>query len=263
MNKFPTLADSELEVTNGYATLYFNRDDVRNALTGTEIVPDIINTVTWVNNNPDIGALIFSGRGKAFSSGGNVKDMYDRKGIFSGTGMQIQDSYRRGIQQMARAVYHLEVPAIAAVNGAAIGAGLDLACMCDIRLGSQHAKVGETFVNLGIIPGDGGAWFLPRVVGKQRAAEMTFSGRIVSAIEAKDIGLFLDVVPSEELLPSAFALAQEFVSKPREALRATKRLLQAGERLPLDDFLDLCAGQQSLCHATPQHHKALRKFLKK
>ena len=262
MIKPPQLTDATFDVTDGIATLSFNRDDVRNALTGTALVDDIIAAAEWINHHHDVAALIITGNGKAFSSGGNVKDMYDKVGLFGGNPIEIQDKYRRGIQTMARALYQLEVPAIAAVNGAAIGAGLDVACMCDIRIGSEHAKVGETFVNLGIIPGDGGAWFLPRAVGKQRAAEMTFSGRIVTAQEAERIGLFLEVTTAAQLLPRARELAAQFAAKPREALRISKRLLQAGERLELPDFLDYCAAQQSLCHTNEQHQQALKDFLK-
>lgn len=262
MNTTPRLTDAKFELADGVATLSFNRDDVRNALTGTALVEDIIAAIDWINYNHEVAALIITGNGKAFSSGGNVKDMYNKVGIFGGNPIEIQDNYRRGIQKMARALYQLEVPAIAAVNGAAIGAGLDVACMCDIRIGSEHAKVGETFVNLGIIPGDGGAWFLPRVVGKQRAAEMSFSGRIVGAEEAKAIGLFLEITSAEKLLPYAQKMATQFAEKPREALRITKRLLQASERLELPDFLDYCAAQQSLCHTNDQHHQALENFLK-
>jgi enoyl-CoA hydratase/carnithine racemase len=262
MSKPPVLTDATLVVNDGVALLTFNRDDVRNALTGTALVGEIIKVIDWVNSNHSVGAMIITGGGKAFSSGGNVKHMLNKVGLFSGTPLEIQDKYRRGLQKMARAMQQLEVPVIAAVNGAAIGAGLDLACMCDIRLGSQFAKVGETFVNLGIIPGDGGAWFLPRVVGLQRAAEMTFSGRIVGAEEALKIGLLMEVLPSSDLLPRAKEMAAGFAAKPREALRISKRLLQMGQRLELPDFLDYCAAQQSLCHTSDQHREALEHALK-
>jgi enoyl-CoA hydratase/carnithine racemase len=262
MTRLPELTDALLELENGVATLSFNRDDVRNALTGTALVDDLLSVNRWINASHEVGVLIITGKGKAFSSGGNVKDMRDRVGLFSGNPIEIQDGYRHGIQQMALSMYTLEVPAIAAVNGAAIGAGLDLACMCDIRLGSEHAKVGETFVNLGIIPGDGGAWFLPRIVGMQCAAEMAFSGRVVEAEEARSLGIFYEVTTAEQLLPRANEMAAGFAAKPREALRITKRLLKAGQRLPLPDFLDYCAAQQSLCHTSEQHHKAIENFLK-
>jgi enoyl-CoA hydratase/carnithine racemase len=264
MMAMPQLADARLVLDdNGVATLRLARDDVRNALTGTGLIPDIVATCDWANRNAAVGALVLTGEGKAFSSGGNLHEMHDRLGMFAGNPIEVQDGYRRGIQQMTRAMYRLEVPAIAAVNGPAIGAGLDLCCMCDIRIGSTLAKVGSTFVNLGIIPGDGGAWFLPRLVGTQRAAEMMFSGRIVSPQEAAAMGLFLEVVEPDALLARAQELAAQFAAKPRHALRMTKRLLQTGQRVELGDFLDFSASLQSLCHTSEQHHEALRAFMRK
>ncbi len=130
-------------------------------------------------------------------------------------------------------------------------------------MGLEYAKVGETFVNLGIIPGDGGAWFLPRIVGEQRAAEMTFSGRILEAQEAHSLGIFLEVLPADQLMSRALEMAGQFATKPREALRMSKRLLQSAHRMGLQDFLDYCASQQGLCHTSDQHHNALEENMKK
>lgn len=257
MTSLPTLSDCQLTLENGVATLLFDRHDVRNELTGTEIAADIVRVCEWINSCSDVGVLIMTGAGSSFCAGGNIHDMAERRKMFAKPPMEIQEYYRRGIQAMALAVYGLEVPAIAAINGAAVGAGLDLACMCDIRIGSPRAKMGETFVNLGIIPGDGGAWFLPRIVGDQRAAEMAFSGRIISAEEALDYGLLLEVVPAEELATRSQTLAREFAAKPRTALRIAKRLLRSGRRMELPDFLDMCAGLQSLCHTTEEHKDAV------
>lgn len=253
----PQLKDARLTLDDGVAIMRFDRDDVRNELTGTSLASEIVETCAWVNRTRDVGTLILTGAGAAFSAGGNLYDMQERRGIFGGSPMEIQQSYREGIQRMARAMSEIEVPTIAAVNGAAVGAGLDLTCMCDIRIGSDKAKMGETFVNLGIIPGDGGAWFLPRVVGMQRAAELTFSGRIVGAQEAKEIGLLLETCSPETLMDRCIEMARTFAGKPRDALRITKRLLRAGQRMELPDFLDYCAGLQSLCHSTPDHESAV------
>ena len=144
--------------------------------------------MTGLNCTDDVSVLVLTGDGSAFSSGGNVREMSERSGIFGGSIQQIQDQYRRGIQRIPLAMEAAEVPLIAAINGPAIGAGFDLACMCDLRIGSAAAVMGETFVNLGIIPGDGGAWFLQRLVGYQRAAELTLTGRLVSAQEALALG---------------------------------------------------------------------------
>jgi enoyl-CoA hydratase/carnithine racemase len=259
----PTLIDSDLEVTKQVATLTFQRDDVRNALTGTSLVEDIIKTICWVNQCQDISVLILTGAGSAFCSGGNIKDMAEKQGVFSGSVLEIQEQYRRGIQQLPLALNKAEIPLIAAVNGPAVGAGLDLACMCDLRIGSSRARVGETFINLGLVPGDGGAWFLQRLVGYQRAAEMTLSGRLLDAREALEIGLFLEVVEPKELLPRAQRLAADIADRPPQALRLTKRLLKLAQRMELPDFLDLCASFQGMAHHTEEHSVAVNDFLEK
>lgn len=259
----PQLTDALLTLDAGVATLTFNRDDVRNELTGSALVDDIETVVSWVNREAAVSALIVTGAGAAFSAGGNVKHMQNRDGAFAGDAYTVHNRYRQGIQRMSLALNKVEVPLLAAVNGPAIGAGCDLACMCDIRLGSTAAKFGETFVNLGIIPGDGGAYFLQRIVGFQLAAEMTFSGRIVGAEEAKDIGLLLEVVAPEELLPRAQALAASFAAKPPQALRLAKRLMKAAQRMELPDFLDMCAIYQGVCHNTADHLEAVGAFLEK
>ncbi|OCC25629.1 enoyl-CoA hydratase [Croceicoccus estronivorus] len=257
MTGLPEVVDAALTLEDGVAILRFNRHDVRNALTGTKLADEIVTVCEWANACRDVATLVLTGNGSAFSAGGNVYDMQDRKGMFGGTPMEMQQDYRSGIQRMARAMHDVEVPTIAAINGAAIGAGMDLACMCDIRIGSQKAKMGETFVNLGILPGDGGAWFLPRAVGAQRAAELTFSGRIVEADEAVEIGLLMEVCPPDDLMPRCEDLARQFAAKPRDALRISKRLLRSGQRMGLPDFLDYCASLQSLCHTTEEHHEAI------
>ena len=263
MTNAPQLTDAELIIDSRVATLRFNRDDVRNALTGTTLIDDICKTADWINSNNSVSCLIITGNGKAFSSGGNVKEMRDGQGIFGGTPAEIAENYRRGIQRISLAMHSIEIPTIAAINGAAIGAGFDLTCMCDIRIGSEHTLVGETFINLGIIPGDGGAWFLQRLVGYQKAAELTFSGRLVKAQEAKDLGILLELVNADELLPRAQELAASFASKPPQALRMTKRLMKSAQRLELADFLDLCSSYQASCHHSNDHQRAINAFLDK
>ena len=259
----PQLQDSALEVEGRVAVLTFQRDDVRNALTGTHLIDDILQTVAWVNRNDGISVLIITGGGSAFSSGGNVKEMHDRSGSFQGTPISLQDQYRRGIQQMPLALHGAEVPIIAAVNGPAIGAGFDLACMCDIRIASTRATVSEAFINMGITPGDGGAWFLQRLIGYQRAAELTFTGRLVSAYEALSLGLFLEVVEPETLMARARELARKIAAKPPQAQRLTKRLMKLAQRSELPDFLDLCACFQAMAHHTSDHLEAVCAFLEK
>lgn len=258
-----TIAESTLTVENRVATLTFERDDVRNALTGTALCNDILTAVDWANGNPDVSVLILTGGGKAFSSGGDVKAMREKAGMFSGTPTEIEAEYRRGIQRVPAAVHGAEVVTIAAVNGPAIGAGCDLACMCDLRIGSTRAAFAESFVNLGLIPGDGGGWFLQRTIGYARAAEMTFTGRMIDAETALGYGLLNELVEPEALMPRVAALAGEIAAKPPQALRYAKRLLKIAQRTELPDFLDLCAVLQGVCHNSADHIEAVSAFLEK
>lgn len=259
----PQLTDALLDVSNRVATLTLNRHDVRNALTGTGLIEDIITVAEWINRCDEVSVLVITGAGSAFSSGGNVKDMADRGGDFAGDVAEVATRYRRGIQRIPLALQQVEVPIIAAVNGPAIGAGFDLANMADIRIASEKAKFGETFLNLGIIPGDGGAWFMQRLIGYQRAFELTLSGRIVGAAEAKEIGIVLDVVAPEELMARAGEIAARFAAQPPKAVRLTKRLMKMAQRMELKDFLDLSAAFQGMCHNEPEHLEAVRKMLEK
>jgi enoyl-CoA hydratase/carnithine racemase len=259
----PTPQDARLAVEGRVATLTFDRHDVRNELTGTRLVEDIVSVVDWINAEEAVSVLVLTGAGSAFSAGGNVKHMLAREGSFGGDVYAVQRQYRLGIQRIALAVHGLEVPSIAAVNGHAIGAGFDLACMCDLRLASTAAKMGETFVNVGIIPGDGGAWFLQRLVGYQRAAELSFTGRVFDAEEALRLGLVLEVLDPEALLPRARALAAEIAAKPPQVLRMTKRLLRAAQRTELPELLDLSALFQGIAHNTQDHLEAVSALLEK
>ena len=257
----PQLSDALLVLDQRVATLTFNRDDLRNALTGSALIDDICTVADWVNHCDEVSVLVMTGAGSAFSSGGNVKDMAERGGDFAGDVAEVATRYRRGIQRIPLALQAVEVPVIAAVNGPAIGAGFDLANMADIRIASTKAKFGETFLNLGIIPGDGGAWFMQRLIGYQQAFELTLSGRIVDAAEAKTLGIVLEVVEPDQLLARAQALAARFAAQPPKALRLTKRLMKIAQRTELKDFLDLCAAFQGVCHNEPEHLEAVNRML--
>jgi len=226
-------------------------------------VDDIEQTVAWINRDESIAALVLTGAGRAFSSGGNIKHMFNREGSFGGDVYEVQKRYREGIQRIPLALDRLDVPSIAAINGPAIGAGFDLACMCDVRIASTQATMAESFINVGIIPGDGGGWLLQRLVGYQRAAELTFSGRLIGADEAKQLGIVLEVVEAPELMGRALGMAKTFGSKPPQALRLTKRLMKAARRMELGDFLEHCAVFQGMCHNTADHIEAVASMMEK
>lgn len=257
----PVLQDALLDVKDRVATLTLNRHDVRNALTGTALIDDIVNTCQWINQADHVSVLIITGAGSAFSAGGNVKDMADRGGDFAGDVGEVATRYRRGIQRIPLAMEDVEVPIIAAINGPAIGAGFDLCNMADVRVASEKAKFGETFLNLGIIPGDGGAWLMQRLIGYQNAFELTLSGRVIDAAEAKELGILLDVVEHDQLMPHVQDIASRYAAQPPKAVRLTKRLMKMAQRTELKDFLDICAVFQGICHNEPEHLDAVRRFL--
>jgi 2-(1,2-epoxy-1,2-dihydrophenyl)acetyl-CoA isomerase len=243
--------------------LTMSSPDTRNALTGPEQFEDFEQTCAEVNDDASVRAVVLTGEGSAFCAGGNVKDMRDRKGLFAGDPFDQADAYRKGIQRIPRAIRAINVPVIAAVNGPAVGAGCDLATMCDIRIASSRAMFAESFVKLGIIPGDGGAWFLPRAVGYSNACKMAFSGDPVQADEALRMGLVSEVVEPDALLDRALELAASIASNPPHAVRLTKQLMRASEKSRLDELLDMSAAFQAVCHAEPDHREAVDAFFEK
>lgn len=241
-------------------TWTLNLPDSRNPISDLSMVEALCDRVDAVNADPDVRAVVLTGAGKAFSAGGNVKDMVDRNGMFGGSPYELRDGYRRGIQRIPRALYHCEVPVIAAVNGAAVGAGCDLALMCDLRVASTRAFFAESFVQLGIIPGDGGAWLLTKAVGPARAAEMALTGDRVAAEQAVEWGLVNEVAEPEDLLDSARALAARVAKNPPHSVRMAKKLLQESQHQSLESLLELSAAMQSLAHHTEDHREALAAF---
>lgn len=240
-----------------------NRPETRNALSDDGVVEEFIACCEEVNADLSIRAVVLTGAGPAFSSGGNLKSIRDKLGAGLGEAPLSRLAYRDGIQRLPLAWCNLEVPTIAAVNGPAHGAGNDLATMCDIRIASEQAVFCETFVKLGLIAGDGGAWLLPRAVGMSNACEMAFTGEPIDAAQALAWGLVSRVVPADQLLPSALDLAQRIAANPPHALRMTKRLLLEGQHMRLAPLLEMSAGFQALAHQTAEHEAALQGFLQR
>ena len=243
-------------------TLTMNQPEQRNPLTGNTAVPEFLAAIDRIHDDRSVRCVILTGNGASFSAGGDIRDM-QRQAAPGYSEMDIRHDYRRGIQRLTLGLFNLEVPVIAAVNGAAVGAGLDLACMCDIRIASDQAKFAESFVKLGIIPGDGGAWLLPRIVGMSRAAEMVFAGDTINAELALQWGLVSRVVPADELLPAANELAGRIAANPGHAVRMSKRLLREGMHTRLDTLLEMSAAFQSLAHQADDHREAVNAFLEK
>lgn len=246
------------------AILTFNRPDTMNAIADRDDCRDLVDALEGLNADETVSVGILTGSGRAFSTGGNVQAMKDRTGIGPlASSLGTRDNYRRGIQRISRAFYESEVPLIAAVNGFAIGLGNDLACFCDMRIAADSAKFSAGFIKMGLIPGDGGAWALPRVIGYARAAEMLFTGDTISAQEALELGLVSRVVPAGELMDEALALASRIAVNPPRSLRVAKRLLIDAQAMRLNEVLEMSAALQALVHETPDHHEAVDAFVAK
>lgn len=243
-------------------TVTMNQPETRNALTGNTAVDEFVKLCDDVRTDPSVKVIILTGAGPIFSSGGNVKDM---KRFFDDalTPDLIREEYRQGIQRIPNAMYQLDVPVICAVNGPAIGAGLDLTCMCDIRIAADNATFAESFVRVGIVPGDGGAWLLPRAVGLAKASEMAFTGEAINAQEALACGLVSRVVTPDQLMPEARKLAAKIAANPGAVMRMTKRLLREGQLASLASLLEMSAGFQAIAHKTADHREAVTAFIEK
>lgn len=244
-------------------TATLNRPNERNAITDVAYSEEIADFCGEISSDASIRALILTGAGSAFCAGGNVKHMRDKIGMFSGSPYELRNRYRTGIQLIPTALYELEIPVVAAINGAAIGAGLDLACMCDIRIAADDAIFAESFVKLGLVPGDGGAWLLPRIIGMSRAGMMTLTGDTIDAVKALEYGLVHEVVPADQVLARARDVAARIAANPGHATRMAKRLLREGQDMKLGPLLELSAAYQALAHYTQDHEEAIAAFLDK
>jgi enoyl-CoA hydratase/carnithine racemase len=252
-----------LEKQGQIAILTLNRPDAMNAL-GEPGDGDAVKAVCdQINRDHTIRCAILTGAGKGFSAGGNVKAMRDRIGSFAGNPAEVRDNYKNGVHMIVRALYNLEIPLIAAVNGAAIGLGCDVACMADIRISSDKARYGVTFLKVGLIPGDGGAWLLPRVIGMSRACELLFTGDVIDAKTAESWGLVSKVVPHDELMGEAMKLAQSIAKQPPQALRIAKQLLRNGTQANYDTIMEMSAAAQGLMHHTKDHEEGVAAILEK
>lgn len=252
----------QLSKQDRIAILHLNREKTLNAIATVEDCDDIVEALDALAEDPGISVGIVTGMGRAFSTGGDLKALRDRQGI--GPREQpdsTRANYRRGVQRATRAFLDVEVPLLAAVNGHAIGLGCDITCLCDIRIAAESARFAASFIKVGIVPGDGGAWSLQQVVGYAKAAELFFTGDTIDAHAAREIGLVSRVVPDDALMDEAMAMASRIAANPPRALRLTKRLLREAQHSRMSDVLELSAAFQAIVHETADHAEAIDALL--
>lgn len=238
-------------------TLTLSHPDTLNRLATEDQFIELATAIRKVNADVTARALVITGAGRSFCAGGDIRKMAAREGFSAGTVADIQQRYRESVHQVPLALSEADIPTIAAVNGPAYGAGCDLACFCDIRFAARSARFAVSFAQLGIVSGDGGAWMLPRLVGRSKAMELAFTADSVDADTALRIGLVSYVVDDSNLASEAHALAQRIARHPPGAMRMHKRLLKESQQLSLSNHLDLVAAFQAIAHVAPEHLAAV------
>ena len=245
---------------NGIATITMNRPDKRNAFT-PEMSDSLYRAVEDSARDEGIRVIVLTGTGRAFCAGADVKAM--AQGFDNPEAQRRYDAARSERVSFHLLMQRCDKPIIGAINGVAVGGGLDLACACDIRIAAESARFAEVFVRRGMMPASGGTYFLPRLVGIDRACLMAWTGDMIDAREAERIGLVTMVVPDDELELATMELAEKLAKGPPLAIQRTKRAIYDGLEMNLEQTLRYIAPIISELNATEDHKEGARAFVEK
>ncbi|KYG70378.1 3-hxdroxyacyl-CoA dehydrogenase [Bdellovibrio bacteriovorus] len=228
-----------------------------------EMVDSLTRVLRHADFDPQVRVIVIKGEGPTFCAGGDVKAMQNKTGMFAGESNELRMRYIHGIQQIPKCIEDLSKPLIAMVNGPAIGAGCDLAMMCDLRVGSVKSKFGETFVKLGLVPGDGGTFFLQRVIGFSKAMQMSLTGDLIAGEEAQRWGLLNYFVDEAQLEAETLKIAEKIANNAPVAVQMTKKAMKMAYLNDLHTILDLSAAYQGITQRTADHFTALQAMKEK
>ena len=243
------------------ATITLNRPDRMNALGGT-LSLELGEALEEANSDAEVGALVITGAGKGFCSGADLTSLGGTSEQV-GRGLVHRSPAAGGLRSTALQLENFEKPSIAAVNGAAVGAGLSLALACDIRIASDRARFSQIFIKRGLVPDTGATYFLPRIVGLAKACEMALTGDFLDAEQARECGLVSRVVPHDNLMREVRELAVRIAAGPPVAVKLTKRLLYRGAVSDLATALELEGYFQGICFGTEDFREGVAAFLEK
>lgn len=238
------------------ASVSMNRPETKNAFTPT-MMDSICQALKEAKADPQVKVIILTGEAGAFSAGGNVKDMAEGKL----TSWNMKDLLWNHVQRVPLLLEDVDKPVIAAIDGPAYGGGFDVALACDLRVASERSTFSSSFVRIALLPGDGGAYFLPRLVGLSKALDALLTGRVIKTDEALRLGLVDKVVPVEGFLEEVRDYALEIAQWPLAALRAIKRAVYQGLRSDLRGHLDYVSSQLALLSETEEHRQAIKKIV--
>lgn len=252
------MADLEYRVSDGVGTILLNRPERKNAFT-LEMIDQWAEAIVSARTDPDVRVLVLTGAGDAFCSGVDLDD-------FNSDDKEVLDHktvLAERVHKVALALEDMDKPVLAAVNGVAVGAGMDMALMCDIRFVSESARFSEGYVRVGLVPGDGGCYFLPRLVGTAKALELLWTGDFIDAPTAVELGIASRLYADDELAEQTYAFARRLAEGPPVAIRAIKRTVYQSARCDLRTSLDLISSHQAIVQSTEDSAEALRAFREK
>lgn len=253
----------EISVKNTHQLwVTLNNPDQMNAIS-IPMIDSLVSVLKHADFDQNIRAIVLTGAGKSFCAGGDIKAMEEKTGMFAGESNELRLRYMHGIQQIPRCIEEISTPIIAMVNGAAIGAGCDLAMMCDLRVGCSTSKFGETFTRMGLVPGDGGTFFLQRVIGYSKAMQMFLTAEIFEGKKAFEFGLLNNLFEDSKMIDETLKLADTVAGLAPIAQSMTKKAMKISYLHDLHTSLDTLATFQAITQRSADHFEALNAFKEK
>jgi 2-(1,2-epoxy-1,2-dihydrophenyl)acetyl-CoA isomerase len=243
---------SEVDAASHVATLTLNRPERLNAF-DAEMVDAWADALAALAADPAVHVIVVTGAGRAFCAGGDLAALAEE-----GAPLAMKQFLRDHVHRVQRTLASVQQPVIAMINGAAMGAGLDMALLCDLRIAANEAKLGEAYINLGLVPGDGGAWLLTRLVGPARALELLWTGKVLGGEQAADWGLVNEAMPLEQLSTRTYGLAERLAAGPQLAQRLIKRAVRSAETMPQGTHFDLVSSQMALVQSHEDFTAAIK-----
>jgi len=250
------MSDLLYEVEDKVATITLNRPDKLNAFTG-DMIEAWAKSLAEAQADDEVNVVIVTGAGRAFCSGGDVGRMRDRG---APSPMDGKNSLWEGVHRVPKALEQMDKPVIAMVNGLAVGAGMGMSVMCDLRIAAESARFSTGYVRVGLVPGDGDTYFLPRLTGTAKALELLWTADFIEAPKALELGIVNRVVAADKLAEETYALAHQIADGPQIPIRMIKRLVYQSMRLDLRTHLDLVSSHMGLVRQTADHKEGVQAF---
>jgi enoyl-CoA hydratase/carnithine racemase len=252
------MSDLIYEVKDRVATITLNRPDKLNAFTGP-MIDAWAGSLAEAQRDDNVNVVVVTGSGRAFCAGGDV----GRMGQGAPSPLDGKNQLWENIHRVPKTLEAMDKPVIAMVNGLAVGAGMGMCVMCDVRVASDHARFSTGYVKVGLVPGDGDTYFLPRLVGAAKALELLWTADFIEAPEALRLGIVNRVVPAANLAESTYALARQIADGPQIPIRMIKRLVYQSLKLDLRTHLDLVSSHMSIVRQTADHAEGVAAFKEK